>query len=77
MTDKLSCEDVIADLYRYLDHEMDEAASEKIHRHLEDCRECFSRAEFENLLRGRVAGTGVAEVPDDVQERIRSLMKRF
>jgi mycothiol system anti-sigma-R factor len=77
MSDRFSCEDVLAELYQYLDHEVDEATGEKIDHHLKHCRECFSRAEFEKLLRGRVADTGIEEVPDDVQQRIRSLLKRF
>lgn len=77
MTDKISCEDVIAELFHYLDREADQAMTEKIDHHLENCRECFSRAEFEKLLRRRVADAGEAEVPDEVQKRIIELMKRF
>lgn len=77
MTDKISCEDVIAELFQYLDREADQAMTEKIDHHLESCRECFSRAEFEKLLRRRVADAGEAEVPDEVQKRIIKLMKRF
>jgi mycothiol system anti-sigma-R factor len=77
MTDKISCEDVVAELFHYLDREVDQATTEKINHHLKNCRECFSRAEFEKLLRRRVADAGEAEVPDEVQKRIIELMKRF
>lgn len=77
MVEKISCEDVLAELYQYLDREVDPATSEIIDQHLEHCRECFSRAEFEKRLRARVADAVETEVPDDVQQRLRSLLKRF
>ena len=77
MTENLKCEDVIAELYAYLDRELDATMSARIDHHLEHCRECFSRAEFEGLLRRRVTDAADAEVPEEVQRRIQSLMKRF
>jgi HAD superfamily hydrolase (TIGR01509 family) len=54
MTDReLTCEEVIEQLFDFLDHRLDEAQSAEFHRHLERCRECFSRAEFERRLRER------------------------
>jgi mycothiol system anti-sigma-R factor len=77
MTDKMKCEDVIAELFRYLDCEVDQLTTEKIDYHLENCRECFSRAEFEKLLHKRVADAGEDKVPEEVQKRILARMKRF
>ena len=78
MNAKITCEEVLAVLYEFLDSQVDVETSEIIREHLDDCRECFSRAEFEKLLRRRVAETGTTEeVPEDVEDRILSIMKRF
>ena len=77
MTKRMTCEAVLSHLYAYLDNEVNEQLLAEIDHHLEDCRECFSRAEFEKLLRKRVEKSNEADVPDDVQDRIQALMQRF
>lgn len=77
MTLKLSCEEVLSKLYVYLDQEIDALTEADIDAHLHKCRECFSRAEFERLLRKKVAATAEVETPKDVRERLEMLVKRF
>jgi anti-sigma factor RsiW len=64
-------------LLSYLDGEVDDTKHVQIDRHLEECRGCFSRAEFEKALRDRVRQTGVASPSPSLQERIRALMEKF
>jgi mycothiol system anti-sigma-R factor len=71
------CEEVIDQLFAYLDRRLDEACSEAIHRHLLRCRECYSRAEFEEKLRERVAGAGMARAPERLQQRVKKLLDDF
>ena len=73
----LSCEDVIEKLLEYLDRELDAAAQLEVGRHLETCRGCFSRAEFERRLRARVAETGDVKAPESLRRRIRALVARY
>lgn len=77
MSRKMSCAEVLSELYAYLDKEVDAPTEEDINDHLQDCRECFSRSEFEKKLRQRIAQTGSVATPEDVQERLKSLIKRF
>ncbi len=77
MNDQLRCEDVIRQIYDYLDRELDDGTRAAIDHHLDRCRECYSRAEFERRLRKRVADTCTAEVPDGLRERIEALLDRF
>jgi anti-sigma factor (TIGR02949 family) len=77
MTAQLGCEEVIAKLLEYLDRELDAAAQLEIERHLETCRGCFSRAEFERRLRARVAETGDAKAPESLRRRVRALVARY
>ncbi len=77
MTNKMSCEQVLAELYAYLDEEVDAMTEADIEHHLHDCRECFSRAEFEKKLKRKVSGAGAVKTPAEIQQRLGSLMKRF
>jgi len=79
MTDpeKIHCEEVIAHLLSYLDGEIDDAKRAQIDRHLDECRACFSRAEFEKALRESLRRTGDAQPSASLQERIKSLIDQF
>lgn len=73
----LSCEEVMERLFAFLDGEIDGATSADIDRHLERCRECFSRAEFEKHLRERIAGAGTTKAPDRLRRRIKDILDEF
>jgi mycothiol system anti-sigma-R factor len=73
----LSCEEVIARLFDYLDRELDDRQAAEIERHLARCRDCFSRSEFERRLRARIAAGASQPAPPRLQRRIRRLLDDF
>jgi mycothiol system anti-sigma-R factor len=75
--EKISCEEVIAHLFAYLDNETDPAKRSYIEHHLEECRACLSRAEFEKALRAKVRQLGEQEAPAALRRRVKSLLDRF
>lgn len=75
--DRIRCEEVIAHLLSYLDGELDADKRAQIDRHLDECRSCFSRAEFERALRARVAQVGEVKAPASLQARIKALIDKF
>jgi mycothiol system anti-sigma-R factor len=77
MTDRMKCEEVIERLMEFLDREVDPATDREIARHMETCRACFSRAEFERKLRVRVSDTGDAKAPDSLRRRMRAILTRY
>ena len=77
MTPKLDCKEVLSMLYAYLDREVDAPTETEITEHLHDCRECFSRAEFEKRLKQRVSEAGSVETPEEVRRRLKFLIKNF
>jgi len=81
MSDKhdhsLNCEQVLEHLFAYLDNALDAPLSAEIERHLEACRGCLSRAEFEWRLRQRVAEMGTVSAPETLRARITALTDRF
>lgn len=74
---RVTCEEAIHQLSAYLDQELDSATSAAIDRHLETCRECFSRAEFEARLRARVRDAGQEKAPDRLRRRIKGVLECF
>lgn len=73
----LSCEEVMEQLFAYLDGELGEGAHADIEHHLEACRGCFSRVEFERRLKARLAETGRVPAPESLRERLRTMIERF
>ena len=75
--DKIHCEEVIAHMLSYLDGEIDATKRAQIDRHLEECRGCFSRAEFEKGLRDKVRQTGEERPSPTLHARIKALIEQF
>jgi anti-sigma factor (TIGR02949 family) len=72
-----SCEDALRLLAGHLDRELDERATQQVERHLEICRSCYSRAEFEKRLKERVAELGHEPVRPELAHRVQTLIRSF
>ena len=79
MTDtiSMSCEEAIRQIASYLDGELDGAVRSKLEEHLDRCRSCCSRHEFEKGLKERLAGLGRESIRPDFEARIRNILSRF
>lgn len=75
--DQIRCEEVLRHLLTHLDRELDTATSVRIARHLELCRGCFSRAEFERKLKAHLRNCGTSAAPDTLRARLKQLLDRF
>src|SRR5260370_35492356 len=73
----ITCEEVIAHVFEYLDGEIDAPRRSHIKRHLEGCRACYSRTEFETALRARVHQPAPPVTPGAMRRRPRPLLYRF
>jgi anti-sigma factor (TIGR02949 family) len=73
----MTCEEVLARVLDFIDGESPPGEHTKLEDHLESCRSCFSRAEFERRLKGRLTGLAHEESPPDLQHRILRLLKNF
>jgi anti-sigma factor (TIGR02949 family) len=76
-TDITNCEEALKVLAEHLDRELDERRDTQLHAHLESCRSCYSRAEFERQLKAQIRALGIHEVPDNVAGRIENLLSTF
>lgn len=76
-TEIRSCEDALRLLAAHLDRELDRPTADQVERHLETCRSCFSRAEFEKRLKASVADLGREPVRPELSERVQTLIREF
>ena len=78
MSHDIGCLRAIEAFYAYLDGELeDPAAIADFEHHLEHCRSCFSRIEFEKALNERMRKTAKHESPDALRKRVGKLMDKF
>jgi anti-sigma factor (TIGR02949 family) len=73
----IDCEQALRQVFEFIDHELkgdDRAAME---RHLHTCKSCFSRTEFERLLKERVGELRDEGASPHLSQRIGRLLKSF
>lgn len=77
MTDIRSCEDALKLLAQHLDGELDAPTHRQLEEHLDTCRSCYSRAEFERRLKAHVAELAREPVRPQLASRIQTLIRDF
>lgn len=75
--DDLTCEEVLEQLFAYLDEELDDQRLAAIDQHLQRCRDCFTRAEFEKRLRARLREIGTVPAPKRLRQRVKEVLDRY
>lgn len=69
-TDKTNCEEVLDELYEFLDGELTDAKRTTIRRHLDDCSPCLETIDFYAELRIVVSQRCRDQVPDHLRQRV-------
>ena len=73
----ISCEEALRRLFDYLDAELSGEPQREMQHHLDLCRNCFSRLEFERRLKAHTADLGHEPVGDDLERRVRAMLESF
>ena len=73
----IDCEQALKAIFDYIDRALEEADHAAMHRHLENCRSCFSRMEFERRLKEKLRGLREEKATERVSERVKGLLKSF
>ncbi|MDG2112978.1 MAG: mycothiol system anti-sigma-R factor [Actinomycetota bacterium] len=66
----LNCNEALAELYTFLDGELDDARRSDIDEHLGRCGHCHGVHDFEAELRRVIGSRTAEEVPADLRDRI-------
>jgi anti-sigma factor (TIGR02949 family) len=78
MTDgTIRCEEALRLLAAYLDGELEPEDRVEVERHLDACRTCYSRAEFERRLQSELSTLGRREPDPAFGARLQGLIRRF
>jgi anti-sigma factor (TIGR02949 family) len=70
----INCEEALRQLFEYLDAELHGESQREMEQHLERCRSCFSRVEFEKRLKAYTADLGREPLPPELGLRIRKVL---
>lgn len=73
----MRCEEALRLLAAFLDGELDSEERVDVERHLDACRSCYSRAEFERRLQAQLATLGRREPDPAFAARLQGLVRRF
>ena len=74
----MNCKESLEKLYEFLDRDMDTIPMSEIEKHLERCRHCWDRFEFEKQLMVRIKSSCCKDLcPDSLRRRIQSLLDKF
>ena len=72
------CQVALKSLFEYLDKELDKKNMEDFERHLELCRKCYDKYEFEKILREKLREKAGGEKPSPrLLKRIEGMLDKF
>ena len=71
------CDDAIAQLYTYLDGELDADVVARVEQHLKRCSPCLEAFDFESELRKVIVSKCHEETPGDLRLRIMNVLERL
>jgi predicted anti-sigma-YlaC factor YlaD len=74
---RIDCEEAVRLLALYLDGELHSGERVSVAHHLETCRSCYSRSEFERYLKAKLSHLGRADVRPAFERQIRHLITQF
>jgi mycothiol system anti-sigma-R factor len=73
----MNCEQVLERVLEFIDRELSTDEHAQLEHHLQSCRSCYSRVEFERRLKSRLTDLPHEEAPASLQEKISGLIKGF
>lgn len=73
----IDCEQALRQVFDFIDRELGEADHDAMHRHLETCKSCFSRVEFERKLKAKLGALREEKATEPMSKRVKELLKNF
>jgi anti-sigma factor (TIGR02949 family) len=67
---QVSCRDALAELWAFIDRELDQASAEEVRAHLDRCRSCFPQYDFQRAFRAFMATQARTTAPPELRRRI-------
>jgi predicted anti-sigma-YlaC factor YlaD len=73
----MTCDEALRLLAVYLDGELHGETHDDVEHHLDMCRACYSRAEFERRLKAEFGRLRCEEVSSTFEARVRGILDSF
>ncbi len=73
----LSCEQVVQEIWVFLDGRLEEGDLIHFRQHMELCRACFTRIEFERALRESIREKTHHTCPERLKMRVQKFLENF
>ena len=73
----IDCEQALKRIFELIDHELKSEEREAMQHHIDTCKSCFSRVEFERRLKGKLGALREETATPEMTERIKGLLKSF
>ena len=74
----MNCKESLEKLYEFIDGDLAKAPAGELEKHLDRCRHCWDRFEFEKQLMKRIKSCCCKDLcPDSLRQRIQSLLDKF
>ena len=66
----IDCDVAMANLFSFIDAELDVSELEEMRGHIDDCPECLYEEELGRKLKGVIQRTCVERAPDELRDRV-------
>ena len=66
----VDCNEILDRVYVFIDHELDNASSEQIQTHLDECGPCLREVDLERLVKALVARSCHERAPVELRQRL-------
>ena len=66
----VDCNEILDRVYVFIDHELDNASSEQIQNHLDECGPCLREVDLERLVKALVARSCHERAPVELRQRV-------
>ena len=70
------CSQVLANLYLFLDSEIDEASSADIRHHLEECGPCLEKYDLDRVVKMLVARSCCEQAPQPLRSKVLTTIRQ-
>lgn len=74
---RIDCEQALKQILAYIDRELGDEERAVVQGHLHTCKSCFSRMEFERLLKNKVGDLREEPASPQLSERVKALLKNY
>ncbi len=71
----MDCEQALARIFELVDHELKGEEHEAMQHHVDTCKSCFSRVQFERRLKAKLKALREEQTSAGARERIEKLLR--